>query len=554
MQKKQVAILIPTRNRSAKIERIHKFWLENTSNKIITDCIIILDDDDEMNYKRLPNFIYEVVKSNGKRGMVYPLNYVASKYFEKYDYIGFWGDDHVPKTKDWNLKMYNILNKNKPYSMVYGNDLLQGKNLPTEIIIDSSFIKDIGNMVDPLLTHLYVDDYWLFIGNYINNIHYLDDVIIEHEHYSANKSSKDEMYTILNDDQMCSKDCEIFNIIKNSEILKTQLNKIIDFDRSKKRVLITGGCGFVGRHFSKRFFDMNWDVICVDNLCSNSSICPKNWPSHLKIEGENFIFLNTNCIDFFNENKDHFDLVIHLAAIVGGRNNIENNPISVAEDLSLDSKMFSWAVQNKPTKVVYFSSSAAYPIKYQNNDEYKKNLFEDMINFERDIGLSDLTYGWCKLTGEYLAKLAHEKHGLDVVCYRPFSGYGEDQHIDYPFPNIITKIFNKENSINIWSDSVRDFVYIEDVIDCVLLTMNKINDGKAINIGTGIATSFYELAAKICILSNHNATINIDNDKPKGVYYRVSNNNICESYGFKHKTSLEDGILKTLKYLTTLNS
>ena len=548
MQKKQIAILIPTRNRNAKIERIHNFWFENISNEITTDCIIILDDDDEMNYTRLPNFIYEVVKSNGKRGMVYPLNCVACKYFEKYEYIGFWGDDHVPKTKDWNLKMYNILNKNKPYSMVYGNDLLQGKNLPTEIIMDSIFIKDIGNMVDPLLTHLYVDDYWLFIGNYINNIHYLNDVIIEHEHYSVNKSSKDEMYTILNDSQMYSNDCNILNIVKNSEILKTQLNKML----KKKRVLITGGCGFVGRHFSKRYFDMNWEVTCVDNLCSNSSIHPKHWANHLKIEGDNFIFLNTNCMDFFNENKDHFDLVIHLAAIVGGRNNIENNPISVAEDLSLDSKMFSWAVLNNPTKVVYFSSSAAYPIKYQNNDECKKELFEDMINFERDIGLSDLTYGWCKLTGEYLAKFAHEKYGLDVVCYRPFSGYGEDQHIDYPFPNIITKIFNKENNINIWSDSVRDFVYIEDVIDCVLLTMNKINDGKAINIGTGIATSFYELATKICMLSNHNATINIDNDKPKGVYYRVSNNTICESYGFKHKTSIEEGILITLKYLTSL--
>ena len=227
MQKKQIAILIPTRNRNAKIERIHNFWFENISNEITTDCIIILDNDDEMNYTRLPNFIYEVVNSNGKRGMVYPLNCVACKYFEKYEYIGFWGDDHVPKTKDWNLKMYNILNKNKPYSMVYGNDLLQGKNLPTEIIMDSIFIKDMVNLVDPLLTHLYVDDYWLFIGNYINNIHYLNDVIIEHEHYSVNKSSKDEMYTILNDSQMYSNDCNIFNIVKNSEILKTQLNKML---------------------------------------------------------------------------------------------------------------------------------------------------------------------------------------------------------------------------------------------------------------------------------------------------------------------------------------
>ena len=63
-------------------------------------------------------------------------------------------------------------------------------------------------------------------------------------------------------------------------------------------------------------------------------------------------------------------------------------------------------------------------------------LKEDMISFDGDIGMPDMSYGWAKLTCEYLARLAYEKHGLKSICYRPFSGYGEDQDDAYPFPSI----------------------------------------------------------------------------------------------------------------------
>jgi len=68
-------------------------------------------------------------------------------------------------------------------------------------------------------------------------------------------------------------------------------------------------------------------------------------------------------------------------------------------------------------------------------------LKEDMISFEGDIGMPDMTYGWAKLTNEYLAQLAYQKHGLKSVCYRPFSGYGEDQDDAYPFPSICRRVW-----------------------------------------------------------------------------------------------------------------
>ncbi len=67
----------------------------------------------------------------------------------------------------------------------------------------------------------------------------------------------------------------------------------------------------------------------------------------------------------------------------------------------------------------------------QRQDHYEL-LKEDMIDFTKSIGMPDMSYGWAKLTCEYLARLAYEKHGLKSIVYRPFSGYGEDQDVWSP--------------------------------------------------------------------------------------------------------------------------
>ena len=77
--------------------------------------------------------------------------------------------------------------------MVYADDLLQGKNLPTFIFMDAWYIRTLGYMSHPKICHLNSDDMWLFIGKTLNNIHYLNDVIIEHLHHTCGKSDNDEM-------------------------------------------------------------------------------------------------------------------------------------------------------------------------------------------------------------------------------------------------------------------------------------------------------------------------------------------------------------------------
>ncbi|MBE7245467.1 MAG: hypothetical protein INR63_10975, partial [Actinomycetospora chiangmaiensis] len=74
-------------------------------------------------------------------------------------------------------------------------------------------------------------------------------------------------------------------------------------------------------------------------------------------------------------------------------------------------------------------------------------LREDFIAFDKRLGLPDYTYGWSKLTGEYLGRIAVAKYGLSVGVVRPFSGYGEDQDLVYPFPAIALRVAARERPV-----------------------------------------------------------------------------------------------------------
>lgn len=324
-----------------------------------------------------------------------------------------------------------------------------------------------------------------------------------------------------------------------------------------KKILITGGAGFVGRRFCKRFLESGDHVICVDPIAQDTGgIDPaKGWPMYHPLDFNNFEFIKQDCRSWFKKNGDtDFDYVLHLAAMVGGRAMIENKPLAVADDLAIDAEYWQWAEKAKPKKTVCFSSSAAYPINFQREGDYRL-LTEDMIRFDGDLGMPDMTYGWAKLTCEYLAVLAYEKHGLKSVCYRPFSGYGEDQDDSYPFPSICKRaIANKgASTLTVWGtgDQMRDFIHIEDCVDGVLTTMDKIDNADAINLSTGIYTSFKQFARIAAEECGYFPEVKGLSDKPAGVFARGGDTAKQNQLGFKYKTSFRDGIRQALEFLGT---
>jgi GDP-L-fucose synthase len=315
-----------------------------------------------------------------------------------------------------------------------------------------------------------------------------------------------------------------------------------------KKILITGGAGFVGRRFCKRFLDAGDEVHCVDPVAADTGGRDPDigWPLFRPFDYPNFHFYREDCRGWFERrHDDDFDYVLHLAAMVGGRAMIENKPLAVADDLSIDAEYWQWAERTRPAKTVCFSSSAAYPIKFQKDGDYRL-LTEDMISFEEDIGMPDMSYGWAKLTCEYLARLAYEKHGLKSVCYRPFSGYGEDQDDTYPFPSIVKRAIAHAGQpvLTVWGtgDQMRDFIHIEDCVDGVLTTMDRIDDADALNLSTGMFTSFKQFARMAAEVAGYTPEVRGLSDKPAGVFARGGDTTKQASLGFVARTPFIDGI------------
>ena len=282
------------------------------------------------------------------------------------------------------------------------------------------------------------------------------------------------------------------------------------------RVLITGSHGFVGRYFINKLQEHNLTLIDTK--------------------------AGTDCRDFFKKDDSQYDLVIHLAAIVGGRESIEGRPMAVADNFSIDSEFFQWCLKTKPKKVVYFSSSAAYPTHYQQGTEAKR-LQEWMITPSAPNS-PDMTYGMAKVIGEYLASFVENVH-----IFRPFSGYSYLQDSTYPFPMYIKRAVKKSDPFEVWGPGTqtRDFIHMTDVVNAVMTAVDQGITGP-INLGTGRATSFLELAQMSMDAVGYKGEILTRPDKPVGCMHRVSDNTKLLSF-YTPKITLEAGIIEAVTAL-----
>lgn len=189
---KKILIIVPSRSsngsRTSNIDELRDSWIETTTGN--SDLLIGLDDDDEQNYPRLDGVIYDI---NKRLRMVGTLNLLANKYCQQYEFIVFLGDDHRLRTKGWEDTFLNDA-KNQKYSVFYGNDLLQGANIPTAVFISSNIIQTLGFMVPKTLVHMYADNFWLELGKALSCLRYYNNLIIEHMHPAANKAKSDNQY------------------------------------------------------------------------------------------------------------------------------------------------------------------------------------------------------------------------------------------------------------------------------------------------------------------------------------------------------------------------
>lgn len=221
--KKNNLILVPTRGRPQNAIEVLKSHKEFSCK---SDLLFVVDtDDDELiNYRSAVGLEYIVEVENNTRGMAYPLNVAAKKYANDYEFFSFIGDDHRLRTPDWDVALMRAIGERPGLS--YGNDLLQGENLPTAVMMSSAIVRALGGMVPPKLKHLYLDNFWKALGNDLGNLAYLPGVIIEHLHPIAGKAEWDEGYRAVNANEIYAFDRLMFDAYIKSEDYRVLLRDL----------------------------------------------------------------------------------------------------------------------------------------------------------------------------------------------------------------------------------------------------------------------------------------------------------------------------------------
>lgn len=185
---RDLLVIVPTRSRPDNLLRLVDAMRGTCTEDV--QVLVCLDTDDAHNYEPIEGVWY-LIKERQRFGAW--TNEAAVLYAGAFRYLGVIGDNSVPRTKGWDRAVTATLEE-LGTGICYGNDLLQGENLPTVCFMTSDIVSTLGYMHPPTLVHMYCDNFWLELGRAMGRIRYLPDVVIEHLHPSKGKSANDPVY------------------------------------------------------------------------------------------------------------------------------------------------------------------------------------------------------------------------------------------------------------------------------------------------------------------------------------------------------------------------
>ncbi|MEK9178440.1 MAG: NAD-dependent epimerase/dehydratase family protein [Patescibacteria group bacterium] len=164
-------------------------------------------------------------------------------------------------------------------------------------------------------------------------------------------------------------------------------------------------------------------------------------------------------------------------------------------------------------------------------------------------------YGWAKRMSERLGQYYAEEFGMKVSIVRPYNAYGPRDHFDPQFshviPALIKRALDGEDPIKVWGSGkqTRAFLFVEDLVEGMLLAMEKYPKADPVNLGTDEEITIEELVKKILEIGRINAKIEFDLSKPDGSPRRNSDNKkAVGKLGFRAKTTIEEGLRKTIDW------
>lgn len=209
----EMAIIVPTFNRPDNVLRLTRAFAQTVSIGSNTKlCFVFQREDTAMDHYNsegwramlreiYPRVGFQIADAGmGGTGFVKPINWMARKLLRRARppaYLGFMGDDHLPRTRGWDARFVAALSV-KGCGYVFGDDGFQGANLSSYIIMKRQIPEALGYFAHPSFKHLYADNAWKALGEATKTITYLDGVLIEHVHPHAGKTGTDTTYDIGN--------------------------------------------------------------------------------------------------------------------------------------------------------------------------------------------------------------------------------------------------------------------------------------------------------------------------------------------------------------------
>ena len=313
-------------------------------------------------------------------------------------------------------------------------------------------------------------------------------------------------------------------------------------DNKTKKILITGGAGFIGSHLCKTLIKKNHYIICLDNLLTGSINNISELMNH-----PNFEFVKHDIIEPYY--RDGINEIYNLACPASPIQ-YKKNPIKTIKTCTAGVINMLGLAKKNNAKILQASTSEVYgnPKVHPQPEQYNGDV--------NPIGPRSC-YDEGKRCSETLFFEYKREHNLDIRIIRIFNTYGPNMAVNdgRVVSNFINQSISK-NNITIYGEGLqtRSFMYIDDLIDAMVLIMGSQDLSYPINVGNPLEISIIDLAHKILDISKSTSKI-IYEELPKDdpVRRKPDISKIKSLTNWRPKTSLDVGLKKTISYFKHLN-